>query len=653
MKKRVFAVLLTLSLLMTGSSSVLAEEVSSETPVILEEALPAEAKENNETASSEVRHITGFVPLAEGEQSLTISAQGKPSASELVSRMPKTLSVYFDDSETPESLPVTWESVGEDYASSDSFYFQFSPKWEGEAVLSEGLDLYADAPYISVFLTNDPVTSDDSVTISGQALGASISSAERNSNQLQIYRYLTSVMDFNCAAACGILANIQAESSFNHTATGDSGTSYGICQWHNTRWTDLKNFCNRQGLDWTTLDGQLKFLNYELNKSYPTILRGMKSRENTAYDAYLCGAYWCEEFERPSNAKEVGVTRGNLAMNTYFPKYSGGAYDSAYVDPAGAPSTEEDSSDSGTATAYHASLVVNQKLDISGILCDQSYASYSVTPSSYASVTAKGIVTARKATEGVSVKVTGKIQKNGKWVNSASYVELDIIKPHFNVTRLDLISTDTDYAGNYLESEIAPDFWISSNPKIATVGSDGFITPLANGSTRIIAVFGMDSGTAAKYSFTVRVGVPTLNKKKATLLSGAVTPLSLKVFSKALSPSWSSSNRQIATVDENGQVAALSQGTVTITATYQGQSFSSVITVKKPTLSIKRLALKAGSKRRIKLNNTKLPSVQWSTDAPEVAYVDESGFIVAVTPGTAVITTLTGGCTDECVVTVK
>ena len=30
---------------------------------------------------------------------------------------------------------------------------------------------------------------------------------------------------------------IQHESSFNTQALGDGGTSYGICQWHNGRWT--------------------------------------------------------------------------------------------------------------------------------------------------------------------------------------------------------------------------------------------------------------------------------------------------------------------------------------------------------------------------------------------------------------------------------
>ncbi len=691
MKKRIFAVLLSISLLMTGTGTVFAEEVSTEAPAVIEGTIPADA------SSSALRHITGFVPLTNEEQSLTFPAQSKPSVSDLVSGMPKALSVYYDGSTTAEALPVTWESVGEDYTTSDSYYFQFSPKWDESVVLADGLELYKDAPYISVFLTDEPVAlrssvvSEDSVTVSSQALGASISSTEKANNQVQIYRYLTSVMGFNCAAACGVLANIQAESSFNQTATGDNGTSYGICQWHNTRWTDLKNYCTAQGLDWTTLDGQLKFLNYELNKSYPTILRGMKSRGNTAEDAYLCGAYWCETFERPANAKAVGVTRGNLAMNTYFPKYSTGAYDGTYTSPGNTTSTTTPTTPSTSTTTlpeappveggktyesgddvvtpepaeetttpepakgpvYQVSLTVNQKMDITAFLNDQRYLTYRVSPAGYASVTSGGVLTAKKVSGSAPVTVTGRILQNGAWVDSPASVELSITKPYFSVTRLDLVSTDTANANDYLVSETAPDSWMSSNEKVATVSADGQITPLTSGTTRITAVFGENTGYAAKYSFSVRIGVPALNKKKATIQSGTSTLLSLKVFSRTLTPSYSSSNEQIATVDESGRVYALSEGTATITATYNGQPFTSQITVKKPTLSAKSMTLRAGAKRKLSLRNTKLTATDWTSSNPGVAYVNEAGYVIAVSPGEARISTATGGCTDECVVTVR
>lgn len=637
MKKKAMALLLSFTLIISGNCTLFAEELRSDEP------------------AAKADTITGFVPLPEDTNTMTFPADDRPSLSDLRSLMPETLSVYYNESVKAEPLPVTWEPVGEDYETSESYYFQFSPKWDEAVLLADDLDIYTDAPYISVFFTYEEETpeGDDSISLNSQALGASITSSQQASNQVQIYRFLTSEMGFNCAAACGVLANIQAESSFNPTATGDKGTSYGICQWHNTRWTDLKNYCNKNGLDWTTLNGQLYFLQYELKKSYPTILQGMKSRPNTAEDAYLCGAYWCEQFERPANAKQVGVTRGNLAMNTYFPKYSTGSYDGSYSSPTNPKEEEEKQIEPEKGTEYQASLVVNQKLDLTTYLNYQTYSAYEVTPAGYASATSKGILTAKKASGNTTVKVTGKVKKNGKWVYSSSSVVLTIVKPRFTQSRLDLIVSEYDNANNYLISDIAPDSWTSSNEKIAAIDESGQIIATGKGTAKITAVFGKESGYTAKYTFSVRVGIPALNKKSVSMLSGTTTSLSLKVFSKALNASFSSDDESVATVDDDGLVTALSAGTATITAEYNGQPYSCKITVKKPTISAKSMSLKTGAKKKITLRNTKLSPVEWYSDDLSVAYVDEDGYVHAEDPGETTIYTITGGCTDTCHVTVK
>ena len=142
------------------------------------------------------------------------------------------------------------------------------------------------------------------------------------SNEQEIYSYLVNTMGLNAAAACGVLANISCESSFNPNAGGDGGTSYGICQWHAGRYTSLKNYCAENGYDYKTLNGQLHYLEYELNLSgYKYILNYMRSVENTAQGAYDAAYYWCYYFEVPANRGSVSVTRGNLAKNTYWPKY--------------------------------------------------------------------------------------------------------------------------------------------------------------------------------------------------------------------------------------------------------------------------------------------------------------------------------------------
>lgn len=142
-------------------------------------------------------------------------------------------------------------------------------------------------------------------------------------NEQTVYNFLAQVMGLNKAGACGVLANIYCESGFSPTSLGDGGTSYGICQWHAGRYTNLKNWCSSNGKDYKTLDGQLWYLKYELEKSYTSVFNYIKGVANSATGAYNAGYYWCKHFEVPADTENTSVKRGNLAKNTYYPKYSG------------------------------------------------------------------------------------------------------------------------------------------------------------------------------------------------------------------------------------------------------------------------------------------------------------------------------------------
>lgn len=143
------------------------------------------------------------------------------------------------------------------------------------------------------------------------------------SNEQIIFDFLREEMGLNSAAACGVLANIYYESDFDPHNIGDYGTSYGICQWHDSRWTDLKNYCAANGYDWTTITGQLYFLDYELATSYPSTYSYLHSVPNTADGAYDAAYYWCYYFEIPANRASMAVMRGNLAKNSYWRDYGG------------------------------------------------------------------------------------------------------------------------------------------------------------------------------------------------------------------------------------------------------------------------------------------------------------------------------------------
>lgn len=142
-----------------------------------------------------------------------------------------------------------------------------------------------------------------------------------------VFEFLTTELGLNSAAACGVLANIEAESNFTLTSYGDGGTSYGLCQWHDGRFDALRNFCLLQGYDYWSLDGQLNYLAYELRTRYQSTYAALKRVANTSDGAYEAGYAWCVNFEVPASREEKGVIRGRTAQFKYWLRYGDSSSD--------------------------------------------------------------------------------------------------------------------------------------------------------------------------------------------------------------------------------------------------------------------------------------------------------------------------------------
>lgn len=280
--------------------------------------------------------ILGFEAFDINEHAITFDIADKPALEEVTEYMPDTLTVYLEGHSEPQEIAVDWFCVGENYENSESFYYQFSPSWdEDKYVLFEEIDLLTEAPYIAVFLT------------SGNT-GISTFAVTDNANEVRIYQHLTEVLGYNTAAACGIMANIYAESSFNsnnlqgsyekklgftdesYTAAVDNGTytnfvndkaGYGLCQWtYHTRKQGLLNYAKACGVSISDLPMQLNYFESEI--SVTSVGKRIRAIENTADGAYDAAYDFCENYERPSQtADEKSVYRGNLAKNTYWPEY--------------------------------------------------------------------------------------------------------------------------------------------------------------------------------------------------------------------------------------------------------------------------------------------------------------------------------------------
>lgn len=119
----------------------------------------------------------------------------------------------------------------------------------------------------------------------------------------------------NAAAACGICGNIKHESGYRPESVGDYGTSFGICQWHNERGTNMKNFV---GSDWASnLTGQLNFLWHDLADLLPNTLRSIQAVPNTEAGARQAADTFVREFERPAEVDAQSLLRQATAVELF------------------------------------------------------------------------------------------------------------------------------------------------------------------------------------------------------------------------------------------------------------------------------------------------------------------------------------------------
>ncbi len=129
-----------------------------------------------------------------------------------------------------------------------------------------------------------------------------------------IHGYLTGSLGLNHAAACGIMANMYRESSYNPAAWNPAGY-FGICQWGGGRYDGLFSFCEANGLDAYSLSGQLAFLGYELTGSYRRVYDQLLGVEDSPEGAYSAGYIFGMQFE--VSGEYNAVRAGESAQNMY------------------------------------------------------------------------------------------------------------------------------------------------------------------------------------------------------------------------------------------------------------------------------------------------------------------------------------------------
>ena len=285
-----------------------------------------------------------------------------------------------------------------------------------------------------------------------------------------------------------------------------------------------------------------------------------------------------------------------------------------------------------------------------------------------------GVVTANKVgTATITADVNGKTAKCKVTVTKKEIALKDI---KLNADKATLEVKDTKQLEvTYNPSNTTVDktvTWTSSNQSVATVNEKGLVTAVGVGKTTITAEV---AGKTATCEVTVKekeiaLDSIALNKTSVKLVEGDTDKLTVSynpsntTVDKTVT--WTSSNKDVVTVDKDGNLKAVKPGTATITAKVAGKTATCKVTVEKREVALESisidkesLSLDLNGPKTGKLNVVYHPSnttvekdVTWTSSDKDVVTVDKKGNVKAVGVGTAVITAEVAGKTATCEVTV-
>lgn len=234
---------------------------------------------------------------------------------------------------------------------------------------------------------------------------------------------------------------------------------------------------------------------------------------------------------------------------------------------------------------------------------------------------------------------------------------------------------DTDWlypVFNPINSADRKVLWSSSDERIVTVSDEGQVTGVAIGTAFVTCVTEDGAYRATCRYVVIRALIPvtsiTLSETAKTLEEGQSFKLTATVLPADADDKtvlWVSDKPAIATVDNNGNVVAISKGTANITAVNNVVSNPCVVTVTPPVvhvtnvqLDLTNIQLDVGKTQQ--LTATVLPTnadnknVTWKSSATSIATVSSTGLVTCIAAGNATITVTTedGGYSATCAVKV-
>ena len=236
------------------------------------------------------------------------------------------------------------------------------------------------------------------------------------------------------------------------------------------------------------------------------------------------------------------------------------------------------------------------------------------------------------------------------------------------------------YSDNSAKNLTASVTWTSSNLTVATIsntaGSNGLATPIAAGTTTIMAALGnvsasatlavtttLESITVTPVNASIAAGTKQQFTATGTFSDGPQTDITTSVI-------WTSSNGSVATIDAAGKAAALAAGTTTITAMSGSISNSASLQVTLATLvSIAVTPVNpsvfTGATEQFTATGSfsdgsqqdVTDSVIWSSSTPAVATISNkegsNGLAATIAVGETIITAASGNISNSTAMTVN
>ena len=217
--------------------------------------------------------------------------------------------------------------------------------------------------------------------------------------------------------------------------------------------------------------------------------------------------------------------------------------------------------------------------------------------------------------------------------------------------------------------------WESSDDTIATVSEYGVISARRGGNCTITGTCGDQSVSVNVIcDFTVPTSVLDMNYEDITMdHEGQTVQLSIDyelTDDQIAATVWESSDEAVATVDKNGLITAVADGTAVVTASIGDYTASCIVRCVKVTgnkgvnsedspyvINYQDVTLsRKGEYFQLTLKTItgeEMPEYAWTSSDNSVATVDSKGIVTAVANGTCKITTSVGGDDFECIVRVS